>query len=73
MIKDVRLLKKFEDTIMKKEGRLSFAYSMRIFESLWNEGVKLGVLPPKKLLEGIEVDIKIAKALNSCLKKSSQG
>jgi len=38
---------------------------------MWNEGAKLGVLPTKEPLEGIEVDIKIAKALNSCLKKSS--
>lgn len=73
MIKDAQLLKKFEDTIMQKEGILSFSYSMRIFESLWNEGVKLGILPSKKPLEGIEVDIKIAQVLNSCLKKSSQG
>jgi len=40
---------------------------------MWNEGVMLGVLPPKNPLEGIEVDIKVAKVLNSCLKKSSQG
>lgn len=73
MIKDTQLLKKFEDTIMKKEGRPSFSYSMRIFESLWNEGIKFGILPSNKPLEGIEVDIKIAQVLNSCLKKSSQG
>ena len=35
---------------------------------MWEEGIKLGVLPPKKPLEGIETDIKIAAVLNSCLK-----
>lgn len=73
MIKNPQLLRELEDTIMKKEGRLPIDYSMRILESLWNEGVKLGVFPPKEPLEGIDVDIRIAKILNSCLKKSSQG
>lgn len=72
MIKNTQLLKEFEDAIMKKEGRLPFGYSIRIVESLWSEGIKLGTLPPNKPLEGIEVDIKIAKILNSCLKKSSR-
>lgn len=71
MIKNAPLLKEMEDAILKKEGRLPFNYSIHIFESLWNEGVKLGVLPPRNPLEGIEVDIKIAKTLNSCLRKSS--
>lgn len=72
MIKNAQLLKEFEDANMKKEGRLSFNYSIRIFESLWNEGIKLGTLPPNRPLDGIEVDIKIAKTLNSCLKNFSQ-
>ncbi|MBI5893697.1 MAG: hypothetical protein HZB79_08630 [Deltaproteobacteria bacterium] len=72
MIKNTQLLKEFENAIIKKEGILPFSSSIRIFESLWNEGIKLGVLPPSNPMEGIEVDIKIAKALNSCLKKSSQ-
>lgn len=53
--------------------RLSYKQSLQIFESMWNEGVQLGVLPPKEPSEGIEVDIKIAKVLNSCLKKSCPG
>jgi len=72
MIKNAKTLKEMEDAILKKEGRLPFSYSMRVFESLWHEGVKLGVLPPRDPLEGIELDIKIAKILNSCLKKSLQ-
>jgi hypothetical protein len=30
---------------------------------MWNEGVNLGVLPPKDPLEEIDVDIRIAKVL----------
>ena len=73
MIKNPELLKKFEEDFMQNKGRLSYNQSLQIFTDMWNEGVKLGVLPLKNPLEGIEVDIKVAKILNSCLKKSSQG
>ncbi|MBI3814841.1 MAG: hypothetical protein HY279_10330 [Nitrospinae bacterium] len=73
MIKNPELLKKFEDNFVQDKGRLSYNQSIRIFTDMWNEGVKLGVLPLKDPLEGIDVDIKVARILNSCLKKSSQG
>ena len=71
MIKNQELLKKFENSLVRDEGKLPFHQSIKLFTSMWNEGVKLGVLPPKEPLEGIDVDIKIAKVLNSCLKSSS--
>jgi len=40
---------------------------------MWNEAFNLGVFPSKDPLEGIEVDIRIAKTPNSCLKKSFPG
>lgn len=67
MIKNVRFVENMEREFISKQ-RLSYKQSLQIFESMWNEGVKLGVLPPKEPSEGIEVDIKIAKVLNSCLK-----
>jgi hypothetical protein len=70
MIKNSELLKKFENSLIRDEGKLPFQQSIKLFTSMWNEGVKLGVLPPKEPLEGIDVDIKIAKVLNSCLKSS---
>jgi hypothetical protein len=72
MIKNPDLLKKFEDEFVRSEGRLNYSQSVKLFTDMWNEGKRLGVLPPKNPLEGIEVDIKIAKVLNSCSKKSSQ-
>ncbi len=72
MIKNVHLVEHMEKNFISKQ-RLSYKQSLKIFESMWNEGIKLDILPPKEPLEGIEVDIKIAKVLNSCLKRSSPG
>ncbi|MGA1845381.1 MAG: hypothetical protein ACMUIS_12525 [bacterium] len=66
------MVRKTEYAFIKEEGRLSFHQSLKLFTSMWNEGIHLGVLPPKEPLEGIDVDTKIAKVLNSCSKKSSQ-
>lgn len=73
MIRDSKILKEFEDSFIRHEGRLPYNQAARIFSDMWKEAVNLGVLPPKEPLEGIEVDINIAKVLNSCLKNSSQG
>ncbi|MBI5810493.1 MAG: hypothetical protein HZB21_04810 [Deltaproteobacteria bacterium] len=58
---------------MRGEGSLTYDQAVRIFTDMWNEGVSLGVLPPKDPLEGIEVAIKVAMVLNSCSSSSSQG
>ena len=71
MIKDPEALKRFEDRFLKDTAHLSYEQSLRIFESMWNEGVELGVPPPDVPLEGIEKDIKLAKVLNSCSKTFS--
>jgi hypothetical protein len=70
MIKNFHLIDKMERDFISKQ-KLSYKESLQIFEAMWNEGITLGVLPPEEPLEGIEVDINIAKVLNSCLKKSS--
>jgi hypothetical protein len=67
MIKNGKILKRFEDDLISQQ-RFSIEEAFNIVESLWHEGVSLGVLPPKNPMYGIEVDIKIVKALNSCLK-----
>jgi hypothetical protein len=69
MIRDTKILKKFEDGLLRKE-HLSYDRAMSIFEALWNEAASLGVLPLKDPMEGIEVKIKLAKVLNSCSRKS---
>lgn len=73
MIKNSDLFKKFEDRFIKDSGILTHNHGISIVEALWNEGVLLGVLPPKDPLEGIEVDKRIARILNACSKRSSHG
>lgn len=68
MIKNPDILEQFEKQRTREE-KLSFEEALKIFEAMWKEGVNLGVLPPKDPLEGIEVDIKIARIIN-CLKSS---
>ena len=70
MIKHPEVFKKFEDDFIRDDGKLSFDSAIKLFTYMWNEALHLGVFPPKNPLEGIEVDIQIAKTLNSCLKKS---
>ena len=72
MIKNPERLEKFQNSLYKNEGPFPFTHSLKIFTSMWNQGLKLGVLPPKEPLEGIETDIRIAGVLNSCLKSSCQ-
>lgn len=67
MIKDPELLARFErDTSKKLSLTIKQAYAL--LDAMWEEAVFLGVLPPADPLEGIEVDIRIAKAINSCSK-----
>ncbi len=71
MIKNPDLLRTFEDGFIRNEGKLNYRQYLKLFTDMWNEGKQLGILPPKDPLEGIEVDIKIARVLNSCSKNSS--
>ncbi len=71
MIKNPEILENFESDFLRNRGRLSHEQSRKLFASMWREGVALGVLPPADPLEGIEVDIRVARILNSCLTKPS--
>ena len=70
MVKNPERLKKFQNTLYKNEEPFPFSHALKIFTSMWNQGVKLGALPPKEPLDGIETDIKIAGVLNSCLRNA---
>lgn len=63
MLKRGSLWEAFEKEQMKKESPDYFR-NLRIFEALYQEAKQLGVFPLKDSLEGIEVDILLAKALN---------
>jgi transcriptional regulator with XRE-family HTH domain len=57
-------LQKFEMDFLR-EGKIDIARNFRIVEAFYKEAVTLGIIPLKKPLDGIEVDLKIAKVVNS--------
>ena len=59
--------RRFEIEILRNE-RLSTREKFKIVEALYKEAVALGVFPLKDSLEGLEVDIRIAKGINSVSK-----
>ena len=63
MVKDSKLLTQFEREYLRQE-KTDYFSSLHLFEEMWKEGVFLGALPPKDPLEGIEVDLRIARILN---------
>ncbi|HOW56608.1 MAG TPA: hypothetical protein PKZ12_01295 [Smithellaceae bacterium] len=69
MIKNSHILKEFEDSLANKEGKISPEKAFSIFSAMWQEAKSLGIIPFKDPLAGIEVDIKVAGILNSCLKR----
>jgi hypothetical protein len=71
VITNTEILERFEKDFLSGSN-LTHLQALQIIESLWTEGVNLGILPPKDPFEGLETDIRIAAALNSCLKKPLQ-
>jgi hypothetical protein len=57
---------------IERKERLDISKRFRIVEALYEEAVALGTLPLKDPLEGLEVDIRIAKVINHVPKTSKQ-
>ncbi|HCZ06042.1 MAG TPA: hypothetical protein DHV12_02720 [Thermotogae bacterium] len=64
MIKDRKLLEAFERKF-QAEDRIDLETKYKILDALYREAVHLGVFPLKDPLEGIEVDIRVAKVINA--------
>ena len=64
MIKNPECLKSLNDRLKKTEHP-DIEKNFRILDSLYDEALYLGIFPLKDPLSGIEIDIKIAKVLNS--------
>jgi len=56
-------LQKFEFDFLRKE-KADISRNFRILEALYKEAVTLGIIPLKNPLDGIEVDLKIARVVN---------
>ena len=70
MIRNYEQVRQMEDEFLAREN-LSHAAALRLCEAMWAEGVLLGVLPPADLREGLEVDLRVARVLNSCSRDCS--
>ena len=64
MIKNKILLEQFEQDLVKK-NKTDYHQNMEIFERMYKEAVYLNAIPLKDPLDGLEVDIKIARVINS--------
>jgi hypothetical protein len=69
MIKNSKALRQFEREITRKES-VNILRNFRLVEAMHKEAMFLGVFPLKDPLSGIEVDIAIAKVVNSVSRPS---
>ncbi|PIU50627.1 MAG: hypothetical protein COS92_00405 [Desulfobacterales bacterium CG07_land_8_20_14_0_80_52_14] len=63
VIKRSHLVERFEKYHIKNSPS-DYYHNMRIFEALYQQARRLHILPLKDPLEGIDVDIRIARGLN---------
>jgi hypothetical protein len=69
MVKKSSRLKDFEKNY-SRQNRPDFMSNLRLIESLYKEARAFSVFPLKDPLSGLEIDIKIAKVINSVPKTS---
>lgn len=67
MIKNKEAVRRLEQAVFRKE-RANFSRNIRIVEALYKEAVFLGAFPPQDKFFGLDVDIKIARVINSVSK-----
>lgn len=60
----INKLNKFYQRLIKKEN-ISHKEALLIYEALHKEAVSLGTIDSKNILCGLEIDIRIAKAINN--------
>ncbi len=63
MIRNRHKLNKFHRKLIEEEN-LSYKKALSIYEALHKEAVSLGVINSENILEGLEVDLRIAKTVN---------
>ena len=54
---------KFYQKVIEQEN-ISYKKALSIYEALHKEAVSLGIINSKNILEGLEIDLRIAKAIN---------
>ena len=69
MIKNRDEIQKFDNELARKE-KVDILKNFRLVEAMYKEAIILNAFPMRDALAGIEVDIKIAKVINSVSKSS---
>ena len=68
MIKDSKIWQKWE-VDWQRSRSVDIEENIRVFEELIKIAKDLGKWPPQNLLEGIEIDIKIARVINTYMEE----
>jgi len=63
MVRNKRKLDKFYQKLIKQEN-ISYKKALSIYEAMHKEAVSLGIINSKNILEGLETNLRIAKAIN---------
>ena len=63
MIRNKDKLNKFYQKLIEQEN-ISHKEALSIYEALHKEAVSLGIINSENILEGLEIDLRIAKAIN---------
>jgi len=63
VVKNAKKLQAFE-ALRAGAEKVDVEQNLRILDALYEEALMLGALPPKDPLEGIEVKVRVAKAVN---------
>jgi hypothetical protein len=61
--RDWRMMRKLELDLMRKQGP-DLAQNLRVMEAMYEEAKHLGAFPLRDALDGLEVDLKIARVVN---------
>jgi len=69
MIRNKPKLNKFYQKLIEQEN-ISYEKVLSIYEALHKEAVSLGIINSKNILEGLEIDLRIAKAINGLLRQA---
>jgi len=64
LLRNRHLLEELEREFLSREKR-DLEGNLELLDAMWEEAVHLQALPPSDPLEGIEVDLRIARTVNS--------
>jgi len=64
MIRDLKIWNRFEIEFLKKSGE-DLQKKLCLLDEMTEHARQLGVWPPESPLDGLEVDFKIARVLNT--------